>query len=97
MARAAELPPDAAAAACLAVVRDAGAGGADAIKAKEDAVAKLGALSSRRAGGAIRALLAELRPFAATVPKAKTAKIMRMLLDVVAQIPGTVALQVALC
>uniref|UniRef100_A0A7R9Y4Q5 PCI domain-containing protein n=1 Tax=Prasinoderma coloniale TaxID=156133 RepID=A0A7R9Y4Q5_9VIRI len=98
VARAAELPPDAAAAAYLAVVRDAGAGGADAIKAKEDAVAKLGALYVKEGQGEpIRALLAELRPFFATVPKAKTAKIVRMLLDMVAQIPGTVALQVALC
>jgi len=94
---ASDLPAAQAVPALLACVEDA-AGGPEAVKAKEEAVAQLGACYVKAQDGeAIRRLLATLRPIFASVAKAKTAKLVRLLLDRVAQIPGTTALQVSLC
>ncbi|KAG8465735.1 hypothetical protein KFE25_005305 [Diacronema lutheri] len=65
---------------------------------KEGAIYKLGALYARgREPEQLRVLLQSIRPFFATVPKAKTAKIVRSLIDLVSQIPDTLAFQIELC
>lgn len=79
------------------VVFGAGSDG-ESIKVKEssiDALAKL--LASAGDAEALRALLAELRPLFKVVPKAKTAKIVRNVIDVFATVPGSDDLQVELC
>ena len=45
----------------------------------------------------LRALLTDLRPLFSTLPKAKTAKLVRTVLDAVATVPDTTALQLELC
>jgi tetratricopeptide (TPR) repeat protein len=65
---------------------------------KELSIYKLGALYARaREPEKLRALLQSIRPFFATVPKAKTAKIVRSLIDLVAEIPDTLPFQIELC
>ena len=77
-----------------------GAGGTDAesVKVKESAVDRLAKLLAR-AGDAqsLRSVLTELRPLFKVVPKAKTAKIVRGIIDVLATVPGCDALQVEVC
>jgi len=68
------------------------------IRVKEKAVQNLGKLhASQNQAESIGALLQELRPVFATFPKAKTAKLVRVLLDVMAKIPDSLELQVQLC
>lgn len=70
----------------------------EVIKLKEQAIYKLGALYARgQEPEKLRALLQSIRPFFATIPKAKTAKIVRSLIDLVAQIPDTLSFQIELC
>lgn len=68
------------------------------VKRREAAVQKVSSLlvSAGDAGG-VRQLLAELRPSFASIPKAKTAKIVRQLLDSLAAIPGTTDVQLEVC
>ena len=77
-----------------------GAGGTDAesVKVKESAVDRLAKLLAR-AGDAVslKSVLTELRPLFKVVPKAKTAKIVRGIIDVLATVPGCDALQVEVC
>ena len=71
---------------------------ADAVAAKEQAVTKLGELyAENKLSDKLNALVVALRPFFALVPKAKTAKIVRTLIDQLAKIPGTGELQMQLC
>ena len=86
----------------VATYRDVifGAGGSDgdSIKAKESAIDKLSKLYAKLEDApALRTLLTELRPLFATVPKAKTAKIVRNIIDILAGVPGFDDLQVELC
>ena len=74
-----------------------GAGGTDAesVKAKEGAVDRLAKLLARENDApALRRVLAELRPLFKVVPKAKTAKIVRGIIDALATVPNCDALQV---
>ena len=67
----------------------------DAIKVKEQALQRLcDALVQQQDAAALRALLADLRPLFGALPKAKTAKIVRTVIDSIAKVPGSVALQV---
>lgn len=68
---------------------------ADSLKVKEQAVQQLGELYSKQSEAeAIRSLLTEIRPLFAAFPKARTAKLVRMLIESVAKIPDSTALQV---
>lgn len=70
---------------------------ADVIKAKETAIDKITKLYIEIGdAAALRSFLTELRPFFASLSKAKTAKIVRSIIDSIAKIPNSVALQVYL-
>ena len=75
-------------------------GGSDgeSVKVKEQAIDKLAKLLAKlKDAPGLKALLTELRPLFAVVPKAKTAKIVRNIIDVLATVPGFDELQVELC
>jgi 26S proteasome regulatory subunit N6 len=70
----------------------------EAIRIKEQAISNLSdLLTQEKRGEELRSLLTLLRPFFLLIPKAKTAKIVRGILDAVAKIPGTSDLQISLC
>ncbi|KAF9681404.1 hypothetical protein SADUNF_Sadunf06G0222400 [Salix dunnii] len=71
----------------------------DALRVKEHAIPFLSDLFTQHYNMAedLHALLSQLRPFFAMIPKAKTAKIVRGIIDAVSKIPGTSDLQIALC
>ncbi len=67
----------------------------EAIKVKETAIQKLCDLLVKNGNAAgLRELLSQLRDFFSVVPKAKTAKIVRAIIDSIAKIPGSQQLQV---
>lgn len=67
-------------------------------KGREQAIYALGDfLVAQNRPGDISALSKELRPLFAELPKAKTAKIVRMLLDILAKTPNSRALQIEMC
>lgn len=70
----------------------------EALRVKEVAITELSDLlrQENRAQDLCN-LLTQLRPFFSLIPKAKTAKIVRGIIDSVAKIPGTSDLQIALC
>jgi len=81
----------------LAPLQAGSASGPDDTKTRETAVTTLtSVLAKQRDAPALRALLGELRPLFAALPKAKTAKLVRTVIDAVATIPDTTALQVCL-
>jgi 26S proteasome regulatory subunit N6 len=70
----------------------------EALRIKEQAIFNLSdLLSKEKMGQELRSLLTELRVYFSLIPKAKTAKIVRGIIDAVAKIPGTSELQVSLC
>eukprot|EP00937_MAST-01D_sp_MAST-1D-sp2_P007932 g7932.t1 len=67
-------------------------------RVKERAVYALGAVLVKRGQAqAVADLANELRPFFATIAKAKTAKVVRTLVDMVARVPGARDVEEALC
>ncbi|KAI3466476.1 hypothetical protein Pfo_023139 [Paulownia fortunei] len=70
----------------------------EALRIKEQAITNLSDLL-RQEGRAteLQNLLTKLRPFFSLIPKAKTAKIVRGIVDAVTKIPGTSDLQISLC
>jgi len=89
--------PTAATAALEKIIVDPAAD-ADSLAVKEQAVARLGELcAEHKLADKLIALVVALRPFFAQVAKAKTAKIVRTLIDQVAQIPDSKALLMSLC
>lgn len=71
---------------------------AEIAKAREEAALALADLyASRGSADKLTMLLEDLRPLFAKVPKAKTAKIVRAIIDAVSRIPGTTELQLKLC
>ena len=70
----------------------------EGVKLKEQALESLCALLVReRNAAALAALLRELRPLFAAVPKARTAKIVRQIVDRLGEIPGSGETQIAVC
>ncbi|KAH0893706.1 hypothetical protein HID58_056135, partial [Brassica napus] len=70
----------------------------EALRIKEQAITNLcDRLTEEKRGEDLRTLLTKLRPFFSLIPKAKTAKIVRGIIDAVAKIPGTTDLQITLC
>jgi len=79
---------------CLPPGGTSAEGGDAALKAREAAVTALAALLAKQGdAAALRTLLSELRPLFAAIPKAKTAKLVRTVIDAVATVPNTTALQ----
>jgi len=67
-------------------------------KVREEAVLKLGqVLRMLHDAKGIQKLLQDLRPFFASIPKAKTGKIVRALIDEVSQVHGASAIAIELC
>merc|ERR1712039_54582 len=65
---------------------------------REQAIYALGDLYvKQKKGGEISALTKELRPMLADLPKAKTAKIVRSLIDLLAKTPDSMYLQIDMC
>jgi chromosome condensin MukBEF complex kleisin-like MukF subunit len=70
---------------------------AETIKVKEAAVALLSdALTQQKKAAELAQLLEDLRGFFAVIPKAKTAKIVRTVIDQIAKVPDSTELQVRL-
>jgi 26S proteasome regulatory subunit N6 len=92
----ADAQPAAAAALLRAVALAPGAPGEADLKAREAAVTALASLlAQQRDAASLCTLLSELRPLFAAIPKAKTAKLVRTVIDAVALVPDTAALQVS--
>mmetsp|Transcript_30689 Transcript_30689/g.44869 ORF Transcript_30689/g.44869 Transcript_30689/m.44869 type:complete len:437 (-) Transcript_30689:323-1633(-) len=89
--------PDQAEAAYNSVYAEEG-DGEEFNKLKEQAICKLGELfaNSKRVND-IQKLMISIRPFFANIPKAKTAKIVRTLIELVAKVDGSTELQLQLC
>eukprot|EP00007_Cunea_sp_BSH-02190019_P004142 CAMPEP_0174230116 /NCGR_PEP_ID=MMETSP0417-20130205/933_1 /TAXON_ID=242541 /ORGANISM="Mayorella sp, Strain BSH-02190019" /LENGTH=431 /DNA_ID=CAMNT_0015307747 /DNA_START=1 /DNA_END=1297 /DNA_ORIENTATION=- len=67
-------------------------------KAKETAVYRRGEMYGKAGDGeGLRELLRRIRPFFDRIPKARTAKIVRTLIEIVASIEDSLALQIELC
>lgn len=72
--------------------------GEELAKIKESAVYKLTQLYTKTGRNQdVAGLLKSVRPFFATIPKAKTAKIVRTVISLVAEIPDSINLQQQLC
>ncbi|KAM0948026.1 putative 26S proteasome regulatory subunit Rpn6 [Dioscorea sansibarensis] len=70
----------------------------EALRIKEQAITNLSdLLRQEKRAEELCNLLTQLRPFFSLIPKAKTAKIVRGIIDAVAKIPGTSDLQISLC
>ena len=68
---------------------------ADSIKVKEQALQSLANLYAKQHDAtSLRKLLTDLRPLFASIPKAKTAKIVRTVIDTIAKVPNSTAVQV---
>lgn len=68
---------------------------AEAVKRKEEAISQLSdAYVKQQDAKALTELLAQLRPFFAVIPKAKTAKIVRNIIDQITKIPNSTDIQV---
>lgn len=93
-----ELPESKQLAAYQAIVLQDTSSDADSLKAKEAALtAMVELLTAQKKGEELAALLHALRPLFAMLPKAKTAKVVRTIIDAVAKIPDTTDLQVTMC
>jgi len=68
------------------------------IKSKEEAIYKLGELYARLGRtDSLHKLVVDIRPFFSILPKSRTTKIVRALIDMVGRVPNTDQLQVDLC
>lgn len=71
---------------------------AEALRVKEQAIQATGdILASQGKAEELRALLKRVRPFFGVIPKAKTAKIVRTIIDQVAKVPHSTQVQLELC
>ena len=77
------------------IVLDSTSNDADSIKVKEQAIQKLADLyAKQKDAAALKQLLVELRPLFSVVAKAKTAKIVRTIIEAIAKVPDSTQLQV---
>jgi hypothetical protein len=68
---------------------------AESVKQKEEAIGQLSDTYVKlQDAKALTELLSQLRPFFAVIPKAKTAKIVRNIIDQIAKIPNSTDIQV---
>lgn len=68
---------------------------AESVKQKEEAIGQLSNTYVKlQDAKALTQLLSQLRPFFAVIPKAKTAKIVRNIIDQIAKIPNSTDIQV---
>ncbi|GAB2238765.1 hypothetical protein Droror1_Dr00024678 [Drosera rotundifolia] len=82
----------------LYLVLENSSSSSEALRIKEQAITNLTELLKQESRAEdLRSLLTQLRPFFSVIPKAKTAKIVRGIIDAVAKIPGTSDLQISLC
>lgn len=96
MAAAAEQPGPAAVGLLREVVAGSAPNDAECLKVKEGALTKLTELLvEQRDAAALRSLLSDLRPLFAAIPKAKTAKIVRTVIDSIAKVPDSQQLLVS--
>lgn len=69
---------------------------ADSVKVKEQALQSLANLYAKQHdASSLRKLLTDLRPLFALIPKAKTAKIVRTVIDTIAKVPNSTSVQVS--
>eukprot|EP00879_Flechtneria_rotunda_P011683 GHRR01012203.1.p1 GENE.GHRR01012203.1~~GHRR01012203.1.p1 ORF type:complete len:104 (+),score=26.59 GHRR01012203.1:318-629(+) len=68
---------------------------AESLKKKEETIGQLcNAYVKQQDAKALTDLLSQLRPFFSAIPKARTAKIVRSIIDKIAKIPNSTATQV---
>ena len=80
------------------ITREDGNGDAEIVKHKETAITKLTDLMvAAKDSHGLKKLLTELRAYFSVIPKAKTAKIVRSVIDSIAKIPGSTSLQLEVC
>eukprot|EP00897_Mesotaenium_endlicherianum_P003189 jgi/Mesen1/2899/ME000175S02052 len=92
-----DVNPDEAVAIYRSIVKD-DSSSSEALRIKDVAISNLGeVLSKQGKAQELRSLLTDLRFYFAVIPKAKTAKIVRTIIDLVAKVPGTTQLQLDLC
>jgi hypothetical protein len=78
-----------------AIVLDSGSNDAEAVRVKEQAIGELCALLVKKGDAqGLADLLTSLRAFFNSIPKAKTAKLVRNIIDSIAKVPNSTALQV---
>uniref|UniRef100_A0A7R9V1V3 PCI domain-containing protein n=1 Tax=Chlamydomonas euryale TaxID=1486919 RepID=A0A7R9V1V3_9CHLO len=94
----AETDIDAAVSQMKGLVLDSSCNDADAVKVKEQTIQKMcDLLVKNKDATGLSQLLSQFRDFFNVIPKAKTAKIVRSIIDSVAKIPGSTQLQVNIC
>lgn len=72
-------------------------GDAETVKVKEAALGRLcDVLVQKQDAKALGSLFTDLRPMFATIPKAKTAKIVRTVIDAISRVPGSTDLLVSI-
>ncbi|KAI9142587.1 hypothetical protein BKA69DRAFT_1123938 [Paraphysoderma sedebokerense] len=90
--------PAQAAKALQSIIESSQGSSEEILKVKEQAIIKLGTIyRDQKMGNELAALLRSSRTFLSTIPKAKTAKIVRTLVDLFSGIPNSLPLQVQIC
>ncbi|BDA43953.1 26S proteasome non-ATPase regulatory subunit 11 [Coccomyxa sp. Obi] len=98
VASSSELPTEQAVAALRDVILGNHPNDAESIKAKELAIQKLSDLyANEKDAAALKKLLTELRPLFSAFTKAKTAKIVRTIIETIARVPDSTQLQLEVC
>jgi 26S proteasome regulatory subunit N6 len=70
----------------------------ESIKCKENAILKVGNIYAKENNvKGLTQLLEIVKPFFSVIPKARTAKIVRTIIELVAKVPDTTSLQIQLC
>ncbi|CAK0779535.1 26S proteasome regulatory subunit rpn6 [Coccomyxa viridis] len=98
VASASKLPPEQAIPELRDVILGKHPNDAESIKAKEQAIQRLSDVYVKQKDAeALRKLLTELRPLFGLITKAKTAKIVRNIIEAIAKVPNSTQLQMEVC